>query len=69
MGGGPIHAPFGQAIADKMLGRGQHTCVPIIPLQAAHKIDPHLRDEVRVFAKGLFDPPPAWVTGHIYHGR
>ena len=40
-----------------------------IALKPADRCHAHLRDQVRVFAEGLFDPPPARVSRHVDHGR
>ena len=50
--------------ADDVIAIGE----PPIPLVPPHGRQPHLADEVGVFAKGLFDTSPARVAGDVEHG-
>ncbi len=50
-----------------MLACGHHACRLVLALQPADVGHSKLRDQQRVFPKGLFDTSPTRVTGDIEH--
>jgi len=41
----------------------------VVPLHAACERDAHRRDEIRIFAEGFVDAPPARVARDVHHRR
>ena len=65
----PVHPAFGRAVADEVLGGGDHPVDEVVALQAPDERQAHLRHEVRVFAVGLLEPAPARITADVEHRR
>ena len=62
-----VQTAAGQAVPDEVLGGRHDPLSRGLPLQAADVSHAKLRDQQRVFAKGLLDTPPARVAGDIEH--
>ncbi len=65
----PVHAAVGLAVADEVLCGRDHTVRQVSTLQPAHELDTHARHQVRIFAVGLLQTPPARVAAHVEHRR
>ena len=70
--GSDIGAALRLAMAGHVLERGEHVAGgerQRVALEAAHRGDAQLADEVRVFAVGFLDAAPARIARHVDHRR
>ena len=69
----PVHAALRRPVAHEVFGGGDHAVGQIrtvdAALEAGDEGDPHLRDEVRVFAVGLLEAAPTGVSTDVEDGR
>ena len=69
-----VGAAFRLPVAGHVLERGEHFAVgqhaiDAVALQALHRSDAHLTDEIGILAESLLDAAPAGVARHVDHGR
>ena len=65
-----VHARLRLPVSDKVLQRRQHMPLVLevcVALEAAHRRDAQPRNQVGIFAVGLFDAAPARLARHIHH--
>ena len=64
----PVPSALRSAVADEVLGRGDHAGGGVRSLETAHERDAHARDEIRVLAERLLEAAPARVAADVEHG-
>ena len=65
----PVEAAFRGAVADEVLGGGDHAIREVVALQATDVGEAHLRHELRILAVRLLQPAPPGIAAQVEHGR
>lgn len=66
---GEVHAARGEAVAEKVLGCGDHPLGEVVALDPSGVGDTERRAQVRVLPVGLVHAAPPWIEGDVHHRR